>query len=57
MHTAFVAGIIASAITGCITIAFFLNFLRRRSLSLFVWYRIIFGIIVIALALYRPGGR
>jgi undecaprenyl-diphosphatase len=57
MHTAFVAGIIASAITGCVTIAFFLNFLRRRSLSLFVWYRIIFGIIVIALALYRPGGR
>jgi len=57
MHTAFAAGIIASAITGCITIAFFLNFLRRRSLSLFVWYRIIFGIIVIALALYRPGGR
>ncbi len=57
MHTAFIAGIVASAITGCIAIAFFLNFLRRRSLGLFVWYRIIFGIIVIALALYRPGGR
>jgi undecaprenyl-diphosphatase len=57
MHTAFVAGVVASAITGCIAIAFFMNFLRRQSLAPFVWYRIVFGIIVIALALYRPGGR
>jgi undecaprenyl-diphosphatase len=57
MHTAFIAGIIASAITGCITIAFFLNFLRRRSLGTFVWYRIFFGIIVAALAFFRLGGR
>ena len=53
MHTAFIAGIVASAITGCIAIAFFLNFLRRRSLAVFVWYRIVFGIIVIALAFFR----
>ena len=57
MQTAFLAGIIASAITGCIAIAFFLNFLRRRSLALFVWYRILFGIIVVALALFRASGR
>jgi undecaprenyl-diphosphatase len=57
MHTAFIAGIAASAITGCIAIAFFLNFLRRQSLSVFVWYRIIFGIIVFALAFFRLGGR
>jgi undecaprenyl-diphosphatase len=56
-HTAFIAGIAASAITGCIAIAFFLNFLRRRSLALFVWYRILFGIIVFALAFFRLGGR
>jgi undecaprenyl-diphosphatase len=56
-HTAFIAGVVASAITGCIAIAFFLNFLRRRSLALFVWYRILFGIIVIALAFFRLGGR
>lgn len=56
-HTAFVAGIAASAITGCIAIAFFMNFLRRRSLNLFVWYRILFGIIVFALAFFRLGGR
>ena len=43
---------IASAIVGCITIAFFLNYLRTRSLAVFVWYRIVFGIIVIALAAF-----
>lgn len=56
-QTTFIAGIIASAITGCIAIAFLLNFLRRNSLSVFVWYRILFGIIVIALAFFRFGGR
>jgi undecaprenyl-diphosphatase len=56
MQTAFIAGTVASAIVGLITIAFFLNYLRRQSLSVFVWYRILFGIIVIALAIFR-GGR
>ena len=57
MQMAFLAGIIASAIVGCLTIAFFLNFLRRRSLAVFVWYRILFGIMVIALAFFRASGR
>ncbi len=57
MQMAFIAGILASAVVGCLTIAFFLNFLRRRSLAVFVWYRIVFGIIVIALALFRASGR
>jgi undecaprenyl-diphosphatase len=53
MQIAFVLGIIVSGITGCATIAFFLNYLRSRSLNAFVIYRIIFGIIVIALAVFR----
>jgi undecaprenyl-diphosphatase len=53
MQIAFIAGILVSAITGCLAIAFFLTFLRRRSLALFVWYRVVFGIIVIALAFIR----
>ncbi len=57
MQMAFIAGILASAVTGCIAIAFFLNYLRSRSLAAFVWYRIVFGIIVIALALFRSSGR
>ena len=50
MRTAMLVGVIVSALVGALTIKFFLNFLRRRSLSFFVWYRVIFGIIVIALA-------
>lgn len=57
MQTAFLTGILVSAITGCLAIGFFLSYVRRRSLAFFVWYRIVFGIIVIALAVFRFGGR
>jgi undecaprenyl-diphosphatase len=57
MQTAFLTGIVVSAITGCVAIGFFLRYVRGRSLALFVWYRIVFGIIVIALAFFRFGGR
>lgn len=50
MRAPFVIGILLSAATGMAVIAFFLRFLQRRSLYFFVYYRIIFGIIVIALA-------
>lgn len=53
MRAAFAAGIAASAITGCVAIGFFMNYLRRRSLAFFICYRIVFGIIVIALATFR----
>jgi undecaprenyl-diphosphatase len=52
MRMALLVGVIVSAITGALTIQFFLNYLRKRSLSFFVWYRVIFGIIVIALATF-----
>jgi undecaprenyl-diphosphatase len=52
MRMALVVGVVVSAIVGALTIQFFLNFLRRGSLSFFVWYRVIFGIIVIALATF-----
>jgi undecaprenyl-diphosphatase len=57
MHTAFLVGMAASAVTGVVVIGFFMNYLRRRTLSVFVWYRIVFGIIVFALALFRFNGR
>ncbi|HTQ56055.1 MAG TPA: undecaprenyl-diphosphatase UppP [Bryobacteraceae bacterium] len=57
MQTAFAVGIAVSAVTGMIVIAWFLRFLRRRSLWFFVFYRIIFGIMVLALAFFRrPAG-
>jgi undecaprenyl-diphosphatase len=57
MHTAFLVGMIVSAITGVLVIGFFMNYLRRRTLSAFVWYRIVFGIIVFALAIFRFSGK
>jgi undecaprenyl-diphosphatase len=56
-HTGLAVGIAVSAITGMLVIAMFLRFLRRRSLWFFVFYRIIFGIMVLALAFFRrPAG-
>ncbi|SPE41549.1 Undecaprenyl-diphosphatase [Candidatus Sulfopaludibacter sp. SbA3] len=49
----FAVGIAVSAVTGAIVIAWFLHYLRRSGLRPFVYYRIIFGIIVLALAFIR----
>jgi undecaprenyl-diphosphatase len=54
MHTPFAVGIVVSGLTGLAVIAFFLQFLQRRGLYFFIYYRIVFGIIVIALAIARP---
>ena len=57
MGAPYAVGIVVSAIVGILVIAFFLRFLKHNTLTLFVWYRIIFGIIVIALAVFfRIGG-
>lgn len=58
MRIPFALGIAVSAATGVATIAFFLQFLRFRTLKFFIYYRIIFGIMVIALAVFlrKPGG-
>ena len=53
MHTPFFTGIAVSAFTGCLVIALLMRFLRTHSLLVFVSYRLIFGIIVVALAIYR----
>ncbi|HZU24444.1 MAG TPA: undecaprenyl-diphosphate phosphatase [Bryobacteraceae bacterium] len=46
-----VVGILVSGFVGVLVIAFLLDFLRRHTLKPFVYYRIVFGIIVIALAI------
>jgi undecaprenyl-diphosphatase len=56
MKLPYVVGIAVSAVVGLIVIAFFMRYLRRHSLSVFVWYRIVFGIIVVALAFFRVIG-
>jgi undecaprenyl-diphosphatase len=52
MKLPIVLGIVVSGLLGAIVIAFFLRYLRRSSLMPFVYYRIVFGIIVIALAAF-----
>ena len=53
LTTNFMVGVLVSALTGCAVIAWFLSYLRRGGLRPFVYWRIIFGIIVIALAFIR----
>ena len=54
MQLPFVIGIVLSGLSGFAVIAFFLRFLQRHGLLFFIYYRIVFGIIVIALAASRP---
>ena len=53
MQVPFAVGITISALTGVIVIAWFLRYLQRGTLRFFVIYRIVFGIIVLALAYFR----
>jgi undecaprenyl-diphosphatase len=51
MELPFAVGVAVSAVTGWIVIAYFLRFLRTHTLRFFVYYRVVFGIIIIALAI------
>lgn len=39
-----------SAIVGYLVIAFFLHYLQTRTLKIFIYYRIVFGIVILVLA-------
>jgi undecaprenyl-diphosphatase len=49
----FLIGVMVSGVTGCAVIAWFLHYVRRNSLKPFVIYRLVFGIIILALAFIR----
>lgn len=49
----FYSAMAVSAATGCAVIAWFLRFLRHRTLRFFVAYRVVFGILILALAFFR----
>jgi len=53
MMMPFALGIAVSAASGCLAIGFLMRYLRRSSLRPFVYYRVIFGIMIIALAILR----
>ena len=52
MVAPFAAGAAVSAVVGYATIAFFIRFLQFGTFRIFVYYRIVIGIIVLALATY-----
>jgi undecaprenyl-diphosphatase len=53
VNPTFLIGVGVAAVTGWIVIAWFLHYLRRSSLMPFVYYRVVFGIIVLVLAFIR----
>jgi undecaprenyl-diphosphatase len=50
MHTPFLVGILISAIVGYGAIAWLVRYLQSNSLKVFIVYRIVVGVVVIALA-------
>ncbi len=50
MHAPFLVGIVVSALVGYATIAWLIRYLQSNSLRVFIVYRIVLGIVVIALA-------
>jgi undecaprenyl-diphosphatase len=49
------ASIAVSAVVGFIVIAFFLQYLQTRTLKIFIYYRIAFGIVILLLAFLHLG--
>lgn len=50
MHTPFLVGILVSAVVGYAAIAWLVRYLQTNSLRIFIVYRVILGVVVIALA-------
>ncbi len=50
-----IASIAVSAIVGFIVIAFFLQYLQTRTLKIFIYYRLAFGIVILLLAFLHLG--
>jgi undecaprenyl-diphosphatase len=49
--------ILVSGVVGYLVIAFFLRYLQKHTLKVFIFYRLLFGIIVLVLAFLQAGTR
>jgi undecaprenyl-diphosphatase len=49
-----VIGFLAAAISSVIVMRWMLSYIRRHSFSIFMWYRVAFGVLVIAVFFLRP---
>lgn len=52
MRLPFVLGIVVAGVTGYAVISFFIRYLQTRTLKIFVYYRVVFGLIILALAIF-----
>ncbi len=52
MAAPFAVGIVVSGLSGYLVIAFFIRFLQTRTFNIFIWYRLVCGIIILALAIF-----
>jgi len=52
---ALLVGFVVSAVSGYLVIAFFLRYLQTRTLKIFIYYRIVFGIVILLLAFLQMG--
>ena len=52
LRSAFGIGVLVSALTGYAAIAFLVRYLETRTLKIFIWYRVVCGIIIVALAIF-----
>lgn len=53
INLAFITGVASSAVVGFLSIGFLLRYLSERSFALFVWYRFLIGLAIIALVYVR----
>ncbi len=53
MQTPMALGVLISAVTGCLVIGFFMNYLRGNTLKVFIYYRIALGLFIIVMAFMR----
>lgn len=49
----FVIGVVVAFISGLLCISFLLKYLRKNDFKIFMWYRLILGIVVIAVAIFK----
>jgi len=52
MATGFAVGMVVSAVVGYVTIAWFIRYLQTKTLTVFIVYRILFGVLVLLLGYF-----
>lgn len=50
---AFLLGVLASFLTGLVVIKFLMNYLKRGSFKVFAVYRVVIGVIILAISIFR----